>query len=818
MDGRTTRILEFHKIKEKLVEYASFQVGKELAEKLEPMAELEAVRRGQAETSEALLILWREGAVPLGGVRDIRGALHRAQIGSTLEPGELLAIESTLSGSRRLKKFLGDLDEKFPILRDLAFRIEVHKEIEEAIRQCISEFGDVLDSASPELARVRTQIRTARNRVKDRLDSLVRSTEAQKYLQDPIVTLRNERYVVPVKQEYKAFVPGIIHDQSASGATLFVEPMAVVELNNQLRQLEAAEEEEILRILRRLTALVQARVDGILATVEVLGRIDFMFAKARLSKELNAVEPALNRDGRLNFRRARHPLLTGEVVPIDVHLGRDFTTLVITGPNTGGKTVTLKTVGLLTLMAQSGLHIPAAEGSEAAVFARIFADIGDEQSIEQNLSTFSSHLTNIVKILGEDQGNSLVLLDELGAGTDPAEGAALAMAILEELHARQARTVATTHYSELKTFAYTRQGVENASVEFDVATLRPTYRLQLGRPGRSNAFEIASRLGLDEQVVSAARAMLTQENVKIEDLIRSIENNQRTTEEERNSAETSRRRLQDMEEEYRRKMERLEQERVEILRKAREEAASVLKRSREEVNELIGQIRREERLKDQEALAELAREEVEKRSRELEKFSQELRDTQEKNRRSAAGPRRPVKIQVGETVYAAALGQNVQILARPNSSGEVLVQAGIMKVTVKEADLEPAVAEDGQKEKPTWREAGRQGGSVRAAAFKAAAYDTGIGTLAKAKTASISPELDLRGLTVEEAWEKTDKYLDDAFLAGLPQIRIIHGKGTGALRQAIRDRLRAHPNVGSFRFGAFNEGGDGVTVVDLQVH
>ncbi|MGE5576742.1 MAG: endonuclease MutS2, partial [Syntrophothermus sp.] len=790
MDGRTLRILEFHKVREKLVEYASFQVGKELAEALEPVVGLEAVRQAQAETTEALQILWREGAAPLGGVRDIRGALYRAQIGSTLEPEELLAIENTLSSSRRLKRFLGELDEKFPLLRDLASRIEAYKEIEDGIRQCISEFGDVLDSASPELARVRNQIRTAQNRVKDRLDSLVRSPETQKYLQEPIVTLRNDRYVVPVKQEYKAFVPGIIHDQSASGATLFVEPMAVVELNNRLRQLETAEQEEVLRILRRLTALVQARVEGIFATVEVLGRIDFMFAKAKLSKEQNAVEPALNAKGRLNFRRARHPLLTGEVVPIDIHLGRDFTTLVITGPNTGGKTVTLKTVGLLTLMAQSGLHIPAADGSEAAIFDRVFADIGDEQSIEQNLSTFSSHMTNIVKILGEAHENSLVLLDELGAGTDPAEGAALAMAILEELHARQVRTVATTHYSELKTFAYTRQGVENASVEFDVATLRPTYRLQLARPGRSNAFEIASRLGLDAQIVAAARAMLTQENAKIEDLIRSIENNQRATEQERDSAEASRRRLQAMEDKYRRKLERLEQERIEVLRKAKEEAASVLKRSREEINELIGQIRREQKLKDQEALAELAREEVEKRSWEVEALSQELRESQEKSRRFADGQNRPMKIQVGDTAYATTLSQNVQVLAKPNSSGEVLVQAGIMKVTVKVADLEPAVVEKEQK--------GRQAGAA-----KAAAPATGIGTLAKAKTAAISPELDLRGLTVEEAWERADKYLDDAFLAGLPQVRIIHGKGTGALRQAIRDRLRAHPNVESFRFGAY---------------
>jgi DNA mismatch repair protein MutS2 len=590
-------------------------------------------------------------------------------------------------------------------------------------------------------------------------------------------------------------VPGVVHDQSASGATLIVEPLALVELNNQLRQVEAAEAEEVRRILAQLTEEVASAEPSLASAMTTLGRLDFIIAKARLARELDATQPRLNRAGQIRLRRARHPLLAGPVVPIDLPLGDDYTTLVITGPNTGGKTVTLKTVGLLTLMAQAGLHVPAAEGSELAVFDEVLADIGDEQSIEQNLSTFSSHLTNIVRITAKVGGNCLVLLDELGAGTDPAEGAALAMAMLDHLHARGARTVATTHYSELKAFAYTRSGVENASVEFDVETLRPTYRLTIGIPGRSNAFEIATRLGLGEEIVGAARALTTREAARFEDVLRAVAENRRLTEEHRLQAEAEQVQLEKLRREYEEKVRRLELEKAQALAGARQAAEDLLREARREIDEVVTGLRQQakERVASFDEVARQARRRVSEEGGQLAALL-----TGDAKEQAQATPAEETmgrgELKPGARVKLLRFNQEGVVLAPPDPAGQVLVQAGSLKVTLPAAEVVAL---------PDAPSARRKAGGEHQ-------------SLAKAKAETIRSELDLRGLNVDEAWEMVEKYLDDAVLAGLAQVRLIHGKGTGALRQGLRDRLSAYPAVTDYRYAAPNEGGDGVTVVRLD--
>ncbi|MGE5549316.1 MAG: endonuclease MutS2 [Bacteroidota bacterium] len=782
MNERTLRVLEYDKILAMLAAEASCALGQRLAETLRPDVDPARVSEKLAETSEARRA-WEEGRVPLGGLHDVTSEIERARVGGVLAPEELLRVGSTLAGGRKLREFFAERRERYPGLWAVAARCGAYREIEDELARCLGPAGEVLDTASPELKRLRNLLRTLQNRIRDKLESVVRSSEQQRFLQDALVTLRNERYVIPVKQEYKGMFPGIVHDQSASGATVFIEPMAVVELNNQLRAAEAEEQEEVFRILSRLSGLVGDQAPSIIETLQALAALDLASAKGRLSLKMGGYAPEVNDEGVLELRGARHPLLSGNVVPIDIALGREFDTLVITGPNTGGKTVALKTVGLLTLMAQSGLHIPVRIGSAIAVFSEVACDIGDEQSIEQSLSTFSSHLTHIVAILRQLQGaKTLVLLDELGAGTDPTEGAALAMAILEYLHARKARTVATTHYSELKVFAYQTPGVQNASVEFDVATLRPTYRLMVGLPGRSNAFAIASRLGLEPTVISRAESLVSREDRQVEELIGSIAEDAKAARDARRSAEELRVHGDRFKREYETELARLKQERAELIRSAKKEAREILNDTRRETENLLRLLQEAENEGERRQAAKLIREEI----------STRLNALAEEDPAEIGPPgEAPSDLRPGEAVHIRSLDKTGHVVAL-NNDDTALLQIGIMKVTRPLSDL--ARAENTQK--------AERGGEA-------------VGALGRAKAFAISPELDLRGMRVEEALTATDKYLDDLALAGMSRARIIHGKGTGALRAAIGEYLQGHPRIRAARMGLPNEGGAGVTIVEL---
>lgn len=863
IDEKTLRMLEFPKIRDQVVALATFGLGKELASALEPLGDVVDVRRAQEETSEAVAYLWRRGEPPFGGLHDIRRAVARAAAGAALDTDELLQVRDTADCVGRLRTSLlkaeGELPGVGETLAEVAERLVPMPGLVQEISRCLDDDGLVKDTASPKLRGIRQAIRTAQARVRERLDSLVRSSDKQRFLQDAIVTLRNGRYVVPVKLEYRGQVPGIIHDQSASGATVFVEPIAVVELNNELRRLETDEEDEVARILQALSAEVGGRAEPLGASVESAGRLDFAFAKAKLSKKQDASAPLINGDARLRLRRARHPLLTGEVVPIDVELGESFRTLVITGPNTGGKTVTLKTVGLLALMTLAGLHIPVAEGSEMGLFMRVFADIGDEQSIEQSLSTFSSHMTNIVRILRGVEDGDLVLLDELGAGTDPTEGAALAMAILDELHRRGARTVATTHYSELKSYAYTNDGVQNASVEFDVATLKPTYRLMIGMPGSSNAFAIAERLGLSANVVGQARALVDEDKARIEDLIRSIEESEKEAKQGRAESLQALKRARQAEGAVLKLLEDAAQSRAKIVASAREEARSVVAQARREAEEVMKKLRQLEREREAALAAAPAIADaktglparqltgvprndlrgegtgeapasqpvtLDETLRALRGQLRRVADELESGREpagagpaggwGAAGSKLAVRLKAGQKVRLTRYGQTGFVLEPPKDGAaaapEVLVQVGVLKLTVPVAEVEP-ITEGQAALTGVTSASGVAGVSGLDAGQRFAAEMQGAGRLGREKSASISVELDLRGTRADEALAAVDKYIDDALLAGVPMVRLIHGKGTGALRRAIQDFLGERSQVLKYRNGSPEEGGEGVTVV-----
>lgn len=784
MDRRTLQRIEYDKVIDMLTACATFTPGKELAAALMPTTSLATAVKWQQETTEAKEILRREPDLPLGGLKDIRRILHKVDLGAVLEPHELLETADVLRAARRIKKFFLEKHEQYPLIGGMSGGLTVFHEVEEKIGQAIDDGGEVVDRASAELRSIRVKSRDLHAGVKAKLDSIIRSAEHQKYLQEFLVTQRGDRYVVPVKQEYRGQFPGIVHDQSASGATLFIEPMAVVEMNNEIRRLAAAEKQEVLRILTGLTTHVRAAADGISSNLELLARMDFIFARGRLSARMDAGEPGLNDRRYLNLIGARHPLIPGKAVPVSVHLGKDFHILVITGPNTGGKTVALKTVGLLTAMAQAGLHIPAETGSEVGVFRQLFTDIGDEQSIEQSLSTFSGHMTNIVRILSEVDRDSLVLVDELGSGTDPVEGAALAMAVLEYLDERQVRTIATTHYSELKVFAYNRPGVENASVEFDTKTLRPTYRLLIGQPGSSSAFEIAARLGLNPTVIERARGHLTKEDVEVAELIRELEENRRRAEEERAEAARLRQQAEGMQKEYAAALNSLQDKKARLLAEANSEAASILKKARMEADEAIRQVR--ETLKEAEQGSLLKAQQA----------RAGLRDRQaayeDKMNEAAAEKygRAPKKTAPGDTVFLPKFNQKGHVTAYEDS--QVTVQVGIMKLTVPISEIR-AVKED-----------------------KAVRETSTAARVMTGKVKEFTTEIDLRGLMADEAIEQVEKYLDDAFLAGVPQVYLIHGKGTGALRKAIGGMLAKNRHVKTYRPGQYGEGGMGVTVVELN--
>lgn len=779
---KVLKTLEYDKIRAMVAERTQCCTGRELAEAMEPVFTNGEAASQMALTAEAEKLLIRTGRSPAEGFPDLRGCLKRVHAALYLSPGELLGVARCLKAIRLCKEAL-ESAEDCPLLGNLAQWLQAHRSIEEEIGRCIAGEEEISDGASPALLRIRRSMRIANDRVRERLGNMIRSATFQKYLQEPLVTIRNGRFVLPVKQEYRQNVPGLIHDQSGSGATLFIEPTAVVELGNEYKKLLGEEEEEIQRILSELTALCAPYSQDILEGLGILGQVDLAFAKARLGREMEGVQPEMDQQGFLRIIKGRHPLIPKEqVVPIDVWLGEEFTTLIITGPNTGGKTVTLKTVGLFALMAQSGLFIPAQTGSRLPVFQAVYGDIGDEQSIEQSLSTFSSHMTNIVEILKQADAGSLVLLDELGAGTDPVEGAALAMSILEELHSRGCRTVATTHYSEIKAFALTRAGMENASMEFDVDRLCPTYRLFIGIPGKSNAFEISKRLGMEERLIEKAREYLKGEDVKFEDVISGAEAQRRRAEEERRLAAAERDATAKLREEMEKQRARLEGERETLRAKAREDSRRLVNETREEMEKLVAAIRAIP------GLDQRAADRVIQRSRDaLRKREADLAEPLEKKSQDPGAA--PKQVRPGETVRILSLDQKATVLSPADAKGDVQVQAGIMKLTVKLKDLRLI-----QDTAPT----------------------KGVGKVQLDTQRQGGLELDVRGKLVDEAILEVDRYIDNCLMSGLDQVSIIHGKGTGALRAGIQDYLKRDKRVKSYRMGAYGEGDAGVTVVTLK--
>ncbi|UOE93382.1 endonuclease MutS2 [Alkalihalobacillus sp. LMS39] len=784
MQAKVLRVLEYEKMKEQLYEHVSSSLGRLKIKELTPSTDKEEILIWLEQTYEATKVLRLKGQIPLGGIFDIRASVKRAEIGASLNAAELLEIASTSYGARRLKKFIEEMIEdevELPLLGDIVQVIIPLTDMEREIKQCISDNGEVLDSASPQLRGFRQQIRSLESGIRSKLESITRSQSSQKMLSDAIVTIRNDRFVVPVKQEYRGSFGGIVHDQSASGATLFIEPQAVVTMNNQLRAAKMSEAKEVERILHELTGKVAEFVDELLLNVDALGELDFIFTKARYSHKIKAVQPKLNDQFSISLFKARHPLIPiEEVVPIDVDLGQSYSSLIITGPNTGGKTVTLKTIGLLTLMAQSGLHIPADEGSEMAVFKTVFADIGDEQSIEQSLSTFSSHMVNIVEILKHVDHESLVLFDELGAGTDPTEGAALAIAILDDVYRRGARVVATTHYSELKGYAYNREGAMNASVEFNVETLRPTYRLLIGVPGRSNAFAISRRLGLEESIIDLAKSQITKETNQVENMIASLEESKKSSDAELEEARHIRKEAEQLRTDLIRQMEGLEQEKAKVLEEAENQAEEAVKKAKQEAEQIIKELRTLQ--KESHAIKEHKLIEAKKR---LEEATPSLQQGKKQ--------RKPKKVEVevrpGDEVKVLSFGQKGIIVDKINER-EFQVQIGIMKMKVAKDDIQPLETVKKKEPKP-------------------------LATI-RGNDVHVKPELDLRGERYEDAMLKVEKYLDDALLAGYHSVSIIHGKGTGALRKGVKELVKKHPHVKHAKDAAANEGGLGNTVVEFK--
>ena len=784
MEKRVLKTLEYDKILAMLKERASCCISRELVDTMEPSGDFDTVERELKLTAEAETLFYKTGRSPVDDFPDMRHCLERMHAALFLSTGELLGIASCLKAARIAKDILAKEVGEESYLYNLAGLLITHRSAEEEINRCIINEDEIFDGASPALARIRRAMRLANEKVREKLNSMIRSTAYQKYLQEPIITIRNGRFVIPVKQEYRQQVPGLIHDQSSSGATLFIEPSAVVELGNEYKKLLAEEADEIERILTELTAMLAPYADEIREDLNIMGQIDLVFAKAKLSRELNAVMPRLNRNNYVRIVRGRHPLIPADrVVPIDIWIGRDYRSLIITGPNTGGKTVTLKIVGLFALMVQSGIFVPANEGSEFPVFEHIYADIGDEQSIEQSLSTFSSHMKNIVGILDRADENSLVLLDELGAGTDPIEGAALAMSILEELNDRHCICVSTTHYSEIKAFAMTHEGMENASMEFDIDRLCPTYRLYIGIPGKSNAFEISSRLGLPNSIIDKAKGFLKGEDVRFEDIISSAQSQHRIAEEERKMAEEARAELEKLRADAERERRKLDEDRNRLQAKAKEDAKRIVADTKREMEKLIVEIRS---IKD---IDRSAADRVIQAARDTLRATETAVNEKEAIKKED-NTKPPKTVRAGDTVNIVTLDQKATVLSAPDSKGEVMVQAGVMKLNVKLKDIR--LIEEKKAAAPT-------SGKVGLGAGK-----------------QVGLELDVRGMLVDEANIIVDRYLDDAYNAGLSEVNIIHGKGTGALRAGVQAFLKRHPRVKGYRMGSYGEGDAGVTVVTLK--
>lgn len=792
MNEKVLNTLEYNKIIGQLTEFADSEPGKQVCMFLVPGTDLEEIRTAQAETRDALSRLFKLGSTSFGGNKDIGFTVKTLDIGSTLSSVELLKIAKLLDNVNRIKAYgrkdredtpEDTLDQYFEQLEPLTF-------LANEINRCILAEDEFADDASPKLKSIRRSMISTNDKIHSQLLSMVNGSY-RSYLQDAVITMRNNRYCIPVKSEYKSQVHGLVHDQSATGSTFFIEPAAVVELNNQLKELVLQEQEEIERILAELSAQAGAYTTELSLNQKLMTRLDFVFAKAKLALEQNATEPLFNTEHYINIRKGRHPLLPKKsVVPIDIHLGKDFDLLIITGPNTGGKTVSLKTVGLFTLMGQAGLHIPASDRSELSIFTEVYADIGDEQSIEQSLSTFSSHMKSIVHILAHADENSLCLFDELGAGTDPTEGAALAIAILNHLHDRGIRTMATTHYSELKIYALSTSFVENACCEFSVETLQPTYRLLIGIPGKSNAFAISSKLGLSDEIITAAKEQISKEDESFEDVIADLEQSRLTIEKEQREIAEYKERIRTLQEQLKAKNEKIDRAKDKILREANERAREILQEAKDVADETIRDFNKLDAGADIKALEKKRQKVRDKISEKNAKLSLSSEPAQPKQKALD-----PAKLKKGDSVKVISMGLKGIVSTLPDSKGNLFVQCGIMRTTVNVKDL--ALVEEATITAPTLQR-------------------TNSGKIKMSKVTGISTEINLLGRTVDEAICELDKYLDDAYLAHLPSVRVVHGKGTGALRSAVHSHLKRQKHVKEFRLGEYGEGDAGVTIVTFK--
>lgn len=791
MNEKALKTLEYYKIIDMLEAFATSSIGKNKCRQLRPLDNLTEIETMQQETADALSRIYQKGSLSFSGVKDVRGSLKRLEIGSTLGIGELLAIRSLLENASRAKAYsrretenehMDSLDNMFELIEPLS-------PLATEIGRCILSEDEISDDASTGLRQVRRSMKLTNDKIHTQLSSFV-SGNSRTYLQDAVVTMRNGRYCIPVKAEYKSQVPGMIHDQSSTGSTIFVEPMTIVRLNNEMRELEIQEQKEIEMILSNLSQLAAENLDAIFDDVKLLSELDFIFARAQLAKSQNATEPRFNRDRIIDIKKARHPLIDKhKVVPIDIRIGETFDLLIVTGPNTGGKTVSLKTVGLLTLMGQSGLHIPAFDNSRLSVFREVYADIGDEQSIEQSLSTFSSHMTNVVRFMETADSDSLVLFDELGAGTDPTEGAALAIAILSTLHERGIRAMATTHYSELKVYALSTPGVENASCEFDVETLRPTYRLLIGVPGKSNAFAISQKLGLPLSIIERAKEQISQEDETFEDVLSNLEESRKTIESEREELASYKEEIKTLKEQLEEKQDKLDQRKERIIAEANEEAHRILREAKDYADQTM-------RIFNKAGKDSMS-------AKELEKHRSDLRKKMDKAGKKVAlktpqkqkSTLRPQDLSLGDSVKVMSLNVKGTVSSKPDSKGMLFVQMGILRSKVHISDLqlidEPVITGP-------------------------ALSRTGAGKIKMNKSASVRTEINLLGKTVDEAVSELDKYLDDAYLAHLSSVRIVHGKGTGALRKGVHNYLKRLKYVQDFHLAEFGEGDAGVTIVEFK--
>ncbi|RAK06688.1 DNA mismatch repair protein MutS2 [Halanaerobium saccharolyticum] len=791
MREHSLEVLEYKKIIKMTAERAATKIGKEIVNNLEPVSNSDYIKQRLSEVTALKSMMDEFSTPPFGGVRDIRDDLKKAAKGSVLSTDAISRVRSTLRGVSELKRYLDDIESnldpriverEYQIIYDLCADLQSRPALAREIDRCINEYGEVADDASAKLKSLRSKMDSIENSIRDKLDSIIKSKHYEDMLQENIVTRRENRYVVPVKQEQRNNFDGIVHGQSASGLTLFMEPMSVVRLNNELREVRAKESAEIQRILQMLSSKIAQSEDIIKKDLMIISRLDSIAAAAKFSLDFECNAPEINDQGLIELKQARHPLLKEDPVPIDLKLGDDISTLVITGPNTGGKTVSLKTVGLLTLMTQSGLHIPAAANSTVSVFKKIFADIGDEQSIEQSLSTFSSHMTRIREFLAESDNSTLVLMDELGVGTDPEEGAALGISILEKLQQKNAVTIATTHYSQLKSYAYTTDEVENASVEFDIETLKPTYKLIMGVPGGSNAFEIALKLGIPREIIDRARTLLSDEEIKVEDIINELNQERNRYQKLRQEMEEFRNREKELKEKYERMIEEQRQKHEEEMKAAREEAEEIVEKTKKEARRIISNLKE----KDFTKRSEVDRAQT-SANQNLKELSQILETENEKEKEKVSA----ADFKVGDQVRVRSIGRKGEITSIDRDKKEAQIQAGIMQVTASLTDLVKVDIPEENEEKQ-------------------------LKNYRVQKSQHVSPKLDLRGERYDAAQHKVDKYLDDAFLAGLNEVEIVHGKGTGALRQAVEEVLEKNSHVKDYRLGRQKEGGMGVTIVKVQ--